>query len=124
MRKGDEPIIVLLRTTPYSLRPEGFAMILVLVRHGESEGNAGVAFAEAEPHLTERGRRQAAYAAERARLRPYTALYTSPMSRALETASALSGATGLSPIVGVEFCEHRQLAGFRGLSRSALQARY
>ena len=53
-------------------------MRLVMVRHGESDGNAGNPYEGAEPHLTERGRRQARYAAERARQRPYQALYTSP----------------------------------------------
>ena len=67
-------------------------MRLVLVRHGESDGNVGNAYEGAEPHLTERGRRQARYAGERARQRPYHALYSSPMSRALETASALAEA--------------------------------
>ena len=63
-------------------------MRLVMVRHGESDGNAGNPYEGAEPHLTERGRRQAQYAAERAKQGPYQALYTSPMSRALETACA------------------------------------
>ena len=44
-------------------------MKLVLVRHGESAGNVGQAFEGPEPHLTERGRRQAGYAAQRARAR-------------------------------------------------------
>jgi broad specificity phosphatase PhoE len=99
-------------------------MKLILVRHGESETNAGVPLQGPEPHLTERGRRQAGYAAERARARTYAALYTSPMSRALETASALAGTTGLAPTVLVDMCEHRVEAGFRGFSRSFLEARY
>jgi broad specificity phosphatase PhoE len=99
-------------------------MKLVLVRHGESETNAGYAIEGPEPHLTERGRRQAGYAAQRARARSYDALYASPMSRALETACALAEATGLSPTVLIDLCEHRELPDFRGLSRSALQARY
>jgi broad specificity phosphatase PhoE len=99
-------------------------MILVLVRHGESEGNAGSVFTGAEPHLTERGRRQALYAARRAALRPYQALYTSPMSRALETACALAETTGLTPTVLVDLCEQRSLPDFRGFARSELAARY
>lgn len=99
-------------------------MKLVLVRHGESETNAGIMIEGAEPHLTERGRRQAEYAAERARESVYTALYASPMSRALETACALSRTTRLEPVVLVDFCEHRELPEFRGFSRSFLAARY
>jgi broad specificity phosphatase PhoE len=94
-------------------------MILVLVRHGESEGNAGSPFAGPEPHLTELGRRQALRAAHRAALRPYQALYTSPMSRALETACALSETTRLRPTVLVDLCEQRSLPGFRGFARAA-----
>src|SRR5437870_12509909 len=74
-------------------RKENARMRLVMVRHGESDGNAGNPYEGAEPHLTERGRRQAQYAAERAKQRPYQALYTSPMSRALETACALAETT-------------------------------
>jgi broad specificity phosphatase PhoE len=99
-------------------------MILVLVRHGESEGNAGCVFSGPEPHLTERGRRQARYAARRAALRPYQALYTSPMSRALETACALAETTRLQPQVLVDLCEQRSLPDFRGFARSELAARY
>jgi uncharacterized phosphatase len=99
-------------------------MKLVLVRHGESETNAGVAIEGPEPHLTERGRRQAGYAAERAASERYAALYTSPMSRALETACALAAATRLKPRVLVHFCEHRELPEFRGFSRSFLESRY
>jgi broad specificity phosphatase PhoE len=99
-------------------------MRLVLVRHGESDGNVGNAYEGAEPHLTERGRRQARCAGERAGQRPYQALYTSPMSRALETACALAEATGLSPVVSVHLAEHRELPEFRGFSRSFLESRY
>jgi broad specificity phosphatase PhoE len=99
-------------------------MELTLVRHGESDGNAGVWFDAPEPHLTERGRRQARLAAERARSEPYDVLYSSCMSRALETACALAEATGLEPRVWVPLAEHRTLPEFRGLSRSTLEARY
>jgi broad specificity phosphatase PhoE len=99
-------------------------MRIVLVRHGESAGNAGIAFEGAEPHLTDRGRRQAGHAACRAQLRPYQALYTSPMSRALETACALAERTGLAPTVLVDLAEFRELPDFRGFPRSVLTARY
>jgi broad specificity phosphatase PhoE len=99
-------------------------MRLVMVRHGESDGNAGNSYEGAEPHLTERGRRQARYAAERATQRPYQALYASPMSRALETACALAETTGLEPIVRIDLAEFRELADFRGFSRSILESRY
>ena len=99
-------------------------MRLVLVRHGESDGNVGNPYDGAEPHLTERGRRQARYAAERARQRPYQALYTSPMSRALETACAVAETTGLKPSVSIDLAEFRELPDFRGFARSLLESRY
>jgi broad specificity phosphatase PhoE len=99
-------------------------MKLVLVRHGESETNAGYDIKGPEPHLTEQGLRQAKYAAERARLRRYAALYASPMSRALETACALAETTELTPTVFVDLCEHREIPEFRGFPRSFLAARY
>jgi broad specificity phosphatase PhoE len=46
------------------------------------------------------------------------------MSRALETACALAEATGLSPRVLVDLCEHRELPEFRGFPRSFLEERY
>jgi probable phosphoglycerate mutase len=99
-------------------------MELTLVRHAQSDGNAGTGYDGPEPHLTERGRRQARYAAERARAEPYDYLYTSCMSRALETACALAEATGLQPRVLISLAEWRTLPGFRGCPRSMLEARY
>lgn len=99
-------------------------MKLVLVRHGESAGNAGERFGGEEPHLTDRGLRQAARAAERACEQAYDALYSSPMSRALGTACAIAAATGLSPSIEIDLCEHRQLPEFRGCGRAELLARY
>src|SRR5437870_2165595 len=97
---------------------------LTLVRHGESDGNADIPFDGPEPHLTERGRRQARRAAARAGGERYDALYTSCMSRALETACAIAETTGLQPRVWVPFAEWRGLPDFRGCPRSVLEARY
>jgi broad specificity phosphatase PhoE len=101
-------------------------MELTLVRHGESSGNAGLGFEGPEPHLTERGRRQARYAAEhlRGEGETYDALYTSCMSRALETACAVADAVGLQPRVWIPLAEHRELPDFRGCPRSVLEGRY
>jgi broad specificity phosphatase PhoE len=104
-------------------------MVLTLVRHGESSGNAGLGFEGPEPHLTERGRRQVQFAAARVREErnqgeTYDALYTSCMSRALETACALAGAAGLQPCIWVPFAEWRELPEFRGCPRSVLESRY
>jgi probable phosphoglycerate mutase len=99
-------------------------MELTLVRHGESEGNSGAGYTGPEPHLTERGRRQALHAARRAGSESYDYLYTSCMSRALETACALAESTGLRPRVLVALAEWRNLPEFRGFPRSDLETRY
>ena len=69
---------------------------LVLVRHGETVHNAaGIAQGWNDSALSERGAQQVLRLAERiARLKP-TALWSSPLSRALATAQAIADATGL-----------------------------
>ena len=69
---------------------------LVLVRHGETVHNAaGIAQGWNDSALSERGALQVLRLAERiARLKP-TALFSSPLSRALATAQAIADATGL-----------------------------
>lgn len=73
-------------------------MRLLLVRHGESEGNIKHTFQEREDPLTARGRRQgrelAAYLSQRDDI---SAIYTSPLARAFETAQIIGAATGLAP---------------------------
>ena len=69
---------------------------LVLVRHGETVHNAaGIAQGWNDSALSERGTLQVLGLGERlARLKP-TALFSSPLSRALATAQAIADATGL-----------------------------
>jgi len=69
---------------------------LVLIRHGETVHNAaGIAQGWQDSALSERGARQVLRLAERiARLKP-TALFSSPLSRALATAQPIAEATGL-----------------------------
>lgn len=76
--------------------PQCPATILV-VRHGESEGNVGRRLASVVPGepLTERGRAQAAALAERLRQRKVAYVYTSPLRRARQTADILAEAAGV-----------------------------
>jgi broad specificity phosphatase PhoE len=69
---------------------------LVLIRHGETVHNAaGIAQGWQDSALSERGAQQVLRLAERiARLKP-TALFSSPLSRALATAQAIANATKL-----------------------------
>jgi broad specificity phosphatase PhoE len=74
-------------------------MQLLLVRHGESVGNVTRQLQRKDEPLTERGRRQAgelaAFLVDRPDLR---VVYTSPLSRAIETATIIGAAIGLRPI--------------------------
>ena len=73
-------------------------MRLLLVRHGETEGNVSRRLQGPDDPLTERGRRQAAeIAAHLAGRKDVAALYASPYPRAFETARAIGVALGLEP---------------------------
>jgi broad specificity phosphatase PhoE len=67
-------------------------MKIVLIRHGESEGNLRYEIND-DPHrvvdLTARGRQQAAEAAEHLRAVPFTHAYASQFARAQQTAHIL-----------------------------------
>lgn len=67
-------------------------MKLYFVRHGESEANVQRVISNRESPfgLTERGREQAEVLAERLRGIPITAIYSSPVLRAIETADIIS----------------------------------
>jgi len=72
-------------------------MILHCVRHGESTYNAeGRLQGQSDrPVLSERGRRQSAAAAEALAAFPVEAIYSSPLSRARQTAEIIAGRLGL-----------------------------
>ncbi len=64
---------------------------IYLVRHAEAEGNASEFFQGCtQTHLTEKGKNQLAYLAERFSDIPLDAVYTSPYLRAKQTADAIN----------------------------------
>lgn len=75
-------------------------MEIVLVRHGESTGNAsGVAQGRGSTPLSERGRAQAARVGKRLReAKPFDLVISSDMARALETARAIDLPFEIDPI--------------------------
>lgn len=91
-------------------------MRLVLVRHGESVGNAeGRLQGRADFPLSERGVDQSRRLAQRLRDAPLCALYSSPLARARETADVLSEEVGL-PVVeapDVQEYDFGELSGLR-----------
>ncbi len=73
-------------------------MRLLLVRHGESQGNVTQVLQSREEPLTERGRRQAReIAAHLAGEANVSAIYASPLARAYETAQIIGARLGIAP---------------------------
>lgn len=69
---------------------------LILVRHGETLHNVNrITQGWSDSELSERGREQVLRLAERIRAMQPTALYSSPLGRAMSTARAIADATGL-----------------------------
>lgn len=80
-------------------------MTLILVRHGESEGNLHrIMQGQLDLPLTEAGREQARLVAARLASMPVAAVYSSPLSRAFETARAIAAhhALGVEPVEGFQ----------------------
>jgi broad specificity phosphatase PhoE len=82
---------------------------LLLIRHGQSEGNAaGLLQGQGEYPLSELGRQQSLCLARRLN-REYSglaAIYTSPQSRAVQTAAILAESTGAPVIADDRLCEY------------------
>ena len=77
---------------------------IVLVRHGETEFNReGVFRGRSDVGLNETGREQAAAAADALAREPITAVYSSPLSRAIDTARPIAERHGIEPIVDEAF---------------------
>lgn len=73
---------------------------LYLIRHAEGEGNArGVFQGLSDWKLSETGRRQLDFLAERCRELRFDALYSSPLTRAMETAMAVGRAHELPILI-------------------------
>ena len=85
-------------------------MELFLIRHAEPVRVESSGDAPADPHLHERGREQSARLAEWLREEGLDALWSSPMQRARETATAITAATGLEPIVADGLAEFDRLS--------------
>jgi alpha-ribazole phosphatase/probable phosphoglycerate mutase len=91
-------------------------MKIILVRHGESEGNVAHIISD-DPkrvvNLTERGRAQAAAAAEKLRDVRFTHAYVSQFARAQQTISILLEHHALKPVIDERLNE--RISGMDGL---------
>ncbi len=77
---------------------------IVLVRHGETEFNReGVFRGRIDVGLNDTGRDQAVAAAAALAAKPLAAVYSSPLSRALDTARPIAGRHGLEPVIDEAF---------------------
>jgi len=81
-------------------------MRLLLVRHGETESNRqGLALGRADLPLNENGRRQAGCLAKTLASEPLAAVYSSPLTRAADTATAIALEHGLKVQTETELIE-------------------
>jgi broad specificity phosphatase PhoE len=79
-------------------------MKITLVRHGQSEANAGLT-EFLDSNLTPLGMAQARLTAQRLRGEGLTRTYVSPLRRTLQTISPICDATGLTAEVYADLCE-------------------
>lgn len=99
-------------------------MILYLVRHGESAFNAeGRIQGQLDAPLSELGRRQSIALAASFRGAPIDAVYTSPLSRARDTAAPIAAAVGVAPLSDERLLE-LYAGSFQGLTWPEINARW
>ena len=92
---------------------------VLLVRHGQSEWNAAGRWqGQADPPLTDLGRRQARSAA--ASLGAVDAVFASDLQRASETAAIIAGQLGIGPVIVDEGLRERDAGEWSGLTRAEI----
>lgn len=96
---------------------------LLLIRHGQSEWNAARRWqGQADPPLSDLGRRQAAEAA--ARLEPVDVVATSTLQRSRVSAEIIAEALGCDLPIPVPELIERDVREFSGLTRVQIEERY
>lgn len=94
---------------------------LVIVRHGETEANRlGVFRGRLDVALNENGRVQAAALAVALASPPVSAVFTSPLVRAVDTARAVSSEHGLEPVVDLAF-NNIDLGAWQGVEKERVR---
>lgn len=97
---------------------------LIIVRHGQTEWNiAGIRQGHLDSRLTERGMAQAKALAQRLARERFSALYSSDLGRAVQTAMAIADLTGHEIITDPRLRE-RHLGIFQGLSGNEILEKY
>ena len=96
---------------------------VLLVRHGQSEWNAiGRWQGQADPPLSDLGRRQAREAARA--IGAVDAVWSSDLQRAAETAAIISADIGVGPVVLDPDLRERDAGEFSGLTRAEIEQRF
>lgn len=105
-------------------RPIGTPLTrILLVRHGESEWNASGRWqGQADPPLTERGRRQAAHASRS--IGTVDAIVSSDLERARTTAQIIAAELGLEPVYVEAGLRERDVGEWSGLTRAEIHAQW
>lgn len=98
-------------------------MQLYLVRHGQSENNAGSTSSHNVP-LTSLGQEQVSLLADAIADQRFDALYCSPLERALQSATILYSRLGIAPYVHPFFAETGFSGGEPDLLRDQMQSAY
>jgi len=94
---------------------------IVLVRHGETEFNReGVFRGRVDVGLNDAGRRQASAAAEALAREPIAAVYSSPLSRALDTARPIASRHGVEPVIDEAF-QNIDLGEWQGAKKETVR---
>jgi broad specificity phosphatase PhoE len=96
---------------------------LLLVRHGQSEWNAdGRWQGQADPPLTDLGRRQALEAARA--VGAVDGVWASDLQRAAETAAIIAEQIGVGPVIVDPDLRERDAGEFSGLTRDEIEQRF
>lgn len=99
--------------------------LFYLVRHGETDWNLQHRVqGSSDIPLNETGRRQANHTARLLARRSFDAIYTSPLSRASETASIVAEHLGLGQPIDADAFVERNYGDAEGLTRKAIDARW
>ncbi|HMA79844.1 MAG TPA: histidine phosphatase family protein [Candidatus Binatia bacterium] len=97
---------------------------IIIVRHGETEWNIkGIRQGHLDSRLTDRGITQAKALSARLAREKFTALYSSDLGRAVETAREIADLTGHKIVTATQLRE-RHLGIFQGLNGEEITAKY
>ncbi|HEV7745070.1 MAG TPA: histidine phosphatase family protein [Pyrinomonadaceae bacterium] len=89
---------------------------VVIIRHGQSQGNAEGRFGgHTDTPLSPRGRKQAQATAKALATEKFSAIYSSDLPRAIETASPLAQLTGVS-LITTDALRERSVGVMEGLT--------